>query len=157
MPQLNDIKRKNKNTPKSNQVGRGNGSKGTYSGRGSKGQLSRSGGNLNPTFEGGQLRLVKKLPHMRGFTNIFKKDYVGLNLKDLLEHFNEDSIKISDFKEKCIIKNKQMIKILGDGEITKAINIEVNSISSSARSKIEKAGGEIKIIEWYYDNSHSIK
>ena len=59
---------------------------------------------------------------MRGFTNIFKKDYVGLNLKDLLEHFNEDSIKISDFKEKGIIKNKQMIKILGDGEITKAIN-----------------------------------
>ena len=147
MPQLNDIKRKNKNTPKSNQVGRGNGSKGTYSGRGSKGQLSRSGGNLNPTFEGGQLRLVKKLPHMRGFTNIFKKDYVGLNLKDLLEHFNEDSIKISEFKEKGIIKNKQMIKILGDGEITKAINIEVNSISSSAKSKIEKAGGEVKIIE----------
>ena len=147
MPQLNDIKRKNKNTPKSNQVGRGNGSKGTYSGRGSKGQLSRSGGNLNPTFEGGQLRLVKKLPHMRGFTNIFKKDYVGLNLQDLLEHFNEDSIKISDFKEKGIIKNKQMIKILGDGEITKAINIEVNSISSSAKSKIEKAGGEVKIIE----------
>ena len=157
MPQLNDIKRKNKNTPKSNQVGRGNGSKGTYSGRGSKGQLSRSGGNLNPTFEGGQLRLVKKLPHMRGFTNIFKKDYVGLNLKDLLEHFNEDSIKISDFKEKGIIKNKQMIKILGDGEITKSINIEVNSISSSAKSKIEKAGGEVKIIEWYYDNCHSIK
>ena len=157
MPQLNDIKRKNKNTPKSNQVGRGNGSKVTYSGRGSKGQLSRSGGNLNPTFEGGQLRLVKKLPHMRGFTNIFKKDYVGLNLKDLLEHFNEDSIKISDFKEKGIIKNKQMIKILGDGEITKAINIEVNSISSSAKSKIEKAGGEVKIIEWYYDNCHSIK
>ena len=147
MPQLNDIKRKNKNTPKSNQVGRGNGSKGTYSGRGSKGQLSRSGGNLNPTFEGGQLRLVKKLPHMRGFTNIFKKDYVGLNLKDLLEHFNEDSIKISDFKEKGIIKNKQMIKILGDGEITKAINIEVNSISSSARSKIEKAGGVISILK----------
>ena len=107
MPQLNDIKRKNKNTPKSNQVGRGNGSKGTYSGRGSKGQLSRSGGNLNPTFEGGQLRLVKKLPHMRGFTNIFKKDYVGLNLKDLLEHFNEDSIKIY-----------VMFNILGDGEIT---------------------------------------
>ena len=65
----------------------------------------------------------------------------------MLEHFNEDSIKISDFQEKGIIKNKQMIKILGDGEITKAINIEVNSISSSARSKIEKAGGEIKIIE----------
>ena len=73
MPQLHDIKRKNKNTPKNNQVGRGNASKGTYSGRGLKGQLSRSGGNLNPTFEGGQLRLVKKLPHMRGFTNIFKK------------------------------------------------------------------------------------
>ena len=84
---------------------------------------------------------------MRGFTNIIKKDNVGLTLKDLLDHFNEDSIKISDFQEKGIIKNKQMIKILGDGEITKAINIEVNSISSSARSKIEKAGGEIKIIE----------
>mgnify|MGYP001181718093 FL=1 len=112
MPQLHDIKRKNKNTPKNNQVGRGNASKGTYSGRGLKGQLSRSGGNLNPTFEGGQLRLVKKLPHMRGFTNIFKKDYVALNLDDLSVIFQNDSISIEDFKKKGVIKNKQMIKIL---------------------------------------------
>ena len=143
--QFNNLVNKEKKQRK--RVGRGNASgHGTYSGKGLKGQKSRSGFSLVPGFEGGQLRLVKKLPHMRGFTNIFKKDYVGLNLKDLLEHFNEDSIKISDFKEKGIIKNKQMIKILGDGEITKAINIEVNSISSSARSKIEKAG-EVKIIE----------
>ena len=146
MPQLNDIKRKNKNTPKSNQVGRGNGSKGTYSGRGSKGQLSRSGGNLNPTFEGGQLRLVKKLPHMRGFTNIFKKNYVSINLRDLVNLFDNDSITMEDFKNKGIIKNKEMIKILGDGDVTKPINLEVNAISSSAKSKIEKAGGEVKLI-----------
>tara|TARA_B110000438_G_scaffold9136_1_gene9163 strand:+ start:1738 stop:2181 length:444 start_codon:yes stop_codon:yes gene_type:complete len=146
MPQINDIKRKNKNTPKSNQVGRGNGSKGTYSGRGSKGQLSRSGGSLNPTFEGGQLRLVKKLPHMRGFTNIFKKNYVSLNLKDLVNLFDNDSITMEDFKNKGIIKNKQMIKILGDGDVTKPINLEVNAISTSAKSKIEKAGGEVKLI-----------
>ncbi|MDG2100792.1 MAG: 50S ribosomal protein L15 [Dehalococcoidales bacterium] len=146
MPQINDIKRKNKNTPKSNQVGRGNGSKGTYSGRGSKGQLSRSGGNLNPTFEGGQLRLVKKLPHMRGFTNIFKKNYVSINLRDLVNLFDNDSITMEDFKNKGIIKNKEMIKILGDGDVTKPINLEVNAISSSAKSKIEKAGGEVKLI-----------
>ena len=71
MPQLHDIKRKNKNTPKSNQVGRGNASKGTYSGRGIKGQLSRSGGNLNPTFEGGQLRLVKKITSHARFYKCF--------------------------------------------------------------------------------------
>ena len=146
MPQINDIKRKNKNTPKSNQVGRGNGSKGTYSGRGSKGQLSRSGGNLNPTFEGGQLRLVEKLPHMRGFTNIFKKNYVSINLRDLVNLFDNDSITMEDFKNKGIIKNKEMIKILGDGDVTKPINLEVNAISSSAKSKIEKAGGEVKLI-----------
>tara|TARA_B110000438_G_scaffold299599_1_gene350130 strand:+ start:1735 stop:2178 length:444 start_codon:yes stop_codon:yes gene_type:complete len=146
MPQINDIKRKNKNTPKSNQVGRGNGSKGTYSGRGSKGQLSRSGGNLNPTFEGGQLRLVKKLPHMRGFTNIFKKNYVSINLRDLVNLFDNDSITMEDFKNKGIIKNKEMIKILGDGDVSKPINLEVNAISSSAKSKIEKAGGEVKLI-----------
>ena len=103
MPQLHDIKRKNKNTPKSNQVGRGNASKGTYSGRGIKGQLSRSGGNLNPTFEGGQLRLVKKLPHMRGFTNVFKKDYVALNISDLINIFTQDSVTIEDFKKKGVI------------------------------------------------------
>ena len=146
MPQINDIKRKNKNTPKSNQVGRGNGSKGTYSGRGSKGQLARSGGSLNPTFEGGQLRLVKKLPHMRGFTNILKKHYVSLNLKDLFSLFDNDSITMLDFKNKGIIKNKEMIKILGDGDVSKPINLEVNAISSSAKSKIEKAGGEVKLI-----------
>ena len=60
-------------------------------------------------------------------------------------------IKISDFRDKGIIKNKEMIKILGHGEIKKAINIEVNSISSSARSKIEKAGGKISIIKKYKD------
>jgi len=147
MPQLHDIKRKNKNTPKTNQVGRGNGSKGTYSGRGLKGQLSRSGGNLNPTFEGGQLRLVKKLPHMRGFTNVFKKDYVALNISDLVNIFPEDSVTIEDFKKKGVIRSKQMIKILGGGDISKSLNIEVHAISSSAKSKIEKAGGAVKVIE----------
>ncbi len=147
MPQLHEIKRKNKNTPKANQVGRGNGSKGTYSGRGLKGQLSRSGGNLNPTFEGGQLRLVKKLPHMRGFTNVFKKDYVALNISDLVNIFPQDSVTIEDFKKKGVIRSKQMIKILGGGDISKSLNIEVHAISSSAKSKIEKAGGAVKVIE----------
>ncbi len=147
MPQLHDIKRKKQNTSKKNQVGRGNASKGTYSGRGSKGQLSRSGGNLNPTFEGGQLRLVKKLPHMRGFTNIFKKDYVAINISDLINLFPQDSITIEDFIQKGVIKNKQMIKILGNGEISNSINLEVHAISSTAKSKIEKAGGEIKVLE----------
>ena len=142
MPQLHDIKRKKQNTSKKNLVGRGNASKGTYSGRGSKGQLSRSGGNLNPTFEGGQLRLVKKLPHMRGFTNIFKKDYVAINISDLINLFPQDSITIEDFIQKGVIKNKQMIKILGNGEISNSINLEVHAISSTAKSKIEKAGGK---------------
>jgi large subunit ribosomal protein L15 len=83
---------------------------------------------------------------MRGFTNIFKKHYVSLNLKDLFSLFDNDSITMLDFKNKGIIKNKEMIKILGDGDVSKPINLEVNAISSSAKSKIEKAGGEVKLI-----------
>ena len=84
---------------------------------------------------------------MRGFTNIFKKDYVALNPDDLSVIFQNDSISIEDFKKKGVIKNKQMIKILGNGEVSKSLTLEVHAISSSAKAKIEKAGGEVKIIE----------
>ena len=84
---------------------------------------------------------------MRGFTNVFKKDYVALNLYDLNIIFQEDSISIEDFRKKRLIKNKQMIKILGNGEVSKSINLEVHAISASAKAKIEKAGGEVKIIK----------
>ena len=76
---------------------------------------------------------------MRGFTNIFKKDYVALNLDDLSVIFQNDSISIEDFKKKGVIKNKQMIKILGNGEVSKSLSLEVHAISSSAKAKIEKA------------------
>ena len=77
--------------------------------------MSRSGGNLNPTFEGGQLRLVKKLPHMRGFTNVFKKDYVALNISDLINIFTQDSVTIEDFKKKgavnaVIVRTKKELR-----------------------------------------------
>ena len=65
---------------------------------------------------------------------------------DLINIFTQDSVTIEDFKQKGVIKNKQMIKVLGNGEISKSLNLEVHAISSSAKSKIEKAGGEVKVI-----------
>ena len=65
---------------------------------------------------------------------------------DLINIFTQDSVTIEDFKKKGVIKNKQMIKVLGNGEISKSLNLEVHAISSSAKSKIEKAGGEVKVI-----------
>ena len=127
-------------------VGCGEGSgRGKTSTRGQKGQKSRAGGTVRPGFEGGQMPLYRKLPH-RGFNNFkFRTDYALVNIADL-EKVHATEIDKDQLVEAGLVrKNCKLIKILGQGEITKAIIITADKFSASAQSKIEAAGGTIKI------------
>ena len=124
-------------------VGRGNSSQGTYSGRGLKGQKARSGGGVRPSFEGGQNPMVKRLPTQRGFVNIFRKEYAIVNLDMLAARFDQESeVTPMALKEARLIRGLNLpVKVLGRGEIDRAITITAHRFSEEARRKIEAAGG----------------
>ncbi|MFC1848415.1 50S ribosomal protein L15 [Chloroflexota bacterium] len=129
-------------------VGRGDGSgHGTYSCRGSKGQKSRSGGGVGLWFEGGQTPLVKRLPSIRGFTNIFKTDYTLVNLR-LLRVFEEGAeVTPQKLLDAGLVRSlKKPIKILGDGELQHSLTVKANRFTQSARTKIEASGGRVEEI-----------
>ncbi len=139
-----------KNNPgarkKPKRVGRGMGSGiGKTCGRGQKGQKSRSGGNPHPWFEGGQMPLQRRLPK-RGFTNIFKKTYDLVNLRTLAELKVEGPVTPQVLKEKGLIRNAGAVKVLGDGELTGAVEIHAHKFSQSAAQKIEKSGGKAVVL-----------
>lgn len=128
-------------------VGRGIGSGvGKTSGKGHKGQNARSGGGVRPGFEGGQMPLYRRLPK-RGFTNIFAKKYVTVNV-EVLDKFNDgDEVTAETLLEKGIIsRTLDGVKVLGRGEVTKKVTVKVAKISESAKEKIEKAGGKAEVI-----------
>ena len=128
-------------------VGRGPGSgKGKTAGRGENGQLSRSGGGKRAGFEGGQTPLARRLPKLPGFTNINRVEYVPVNVKLLEERFEAgDVVDRDSLIEKGIIKNyEDLIKVLGDGELTKALTVKVDKVSAGAQAKIEAAGGKVE-------------
>ena len=124
-------------------VGRGNSSQGTYSGRGLKGQKARSGGGVRPSFEGGQNPMVKRLPTQRGFVNIFRQEYAIVNLDMLAARFDQESeVTPLVLKEARLIRSLNLpVKVLGRGEIDRAITITAHRFSEEARRKIEAAGG----------------
>ncbi len=129
-------------------IGRGDGSGyGSMSGRGMKGQKSRSGGGVRLGFEGGQLSLIKKLPMVRGFTNIFRKEYKEVNL-DWLARFPANSeITPQTLVDKGFAKNLgKPVKVLGRGELEVPLTVEAHKFSRSAREKIEAAGGSVRVI-----------
>ena len=134
-------------------VGRGIGSgKGKTSGRGVKGQKSRSGVAIK-SFEGGQMPLYRRLPK-RGFKSINKKKIAIINLSDLQKFIETKKIKSNEelnikyLKDKKIIrKNLNILKILGKGEVKEKLKVSTNFVSKTAKSKIEKAGGSINILE----------
>ena len=136
---------------KKKKLGRGIGSgKGKTSGRGHKGQKARSGIAIK-SFEGGQMPLYRRLPK-RGFKIIKKNNIAIINLQQLQEFIskgklnNKILINLSELKKKKILKNKiNKIKILGNGDIKDKINLEIDFISKSAKEKIEKKGGSIKL------------
>ncbi len=134
-----------KRSPK--RVGRGIGSGlGKTSTKGHKGQKARAGGGKGAQFEGGQTPLVRRLPK-RGFTNVFKKDFAVVNLKDL-EVFAEGTEVTPELllEQGIISKVKDGVKLLGSGEVSKALTVKVHGISKSAAEKIVAAGGKVEVI-----------
>ncbi len=127
-------------------VGRGDGSGyGSYSGRGVKGQKSRSGGGVRPTFEGGQLPIVKALPTLRGFTNIFRTEYSVVNVGRLASFTADSEVTPRVLLGRGILRNlKRPVKILGNGDIDVPLVVEAHKFSVSAREKIEAAGGVVR-------------
>lgn len=127
-------------------VGRGNGSgKGTYSGKGMKGQKARAGGGVRVGFEGGQNPQIKGLPMLRGFTNNFRTEYQVVNvarLADLPEGVAEVTPTVLA-SMRIVSHADKPIKVLGNGEISRALTVKATKFSSSARAKIEAAGGSV--------------
>ena len=127
-------------------VGRGDGSGfGSFAGRGMKGQNSRSGHKGSGGFQGGQNSLLKSLPSMRGFTNIFRREYAVVNL-DQLAAFPADTVVNRELLvEVGLVKNaSSLIKVLGRGDLEAALAVSAHSFSRSAREKIEAAGGSVE-------------
>ena len=130
-------------------VGRGSGSGlGKTAGRGNKGQNSRSGGGARPGFEGGQMPLQRRRPK-HGFKNDrFKVVYEVINVGCLAEAFADQAeVTLDDMYQRGLAKCGCPVKILGDGEMSKAMKVEAHKFSASALEKIQKAGGEAKALE----------
>jgi len=128
-------------------VGRGTGSGlGKTAGKGMKGQNSRSGGGTKPGFEGGQMPLYRRLPK-RGFTNIFAKQIVEVNVERLNIFENGTEVTEALLKERGVVsKTLDGVKILGNGELTKSLTVKVSRFSESAKAKIEAAGGKVEVM-----------
>lgn len=129
-------------------VGRGHGSGlGKTSGRGQKGQLSRSGGGKGPGFEGGQTPIYRRLPK-RGFNNKFKVEYSVVNVASLEECFEAgDTVTVEALKQRGLVRGYEpKVKILGEGDITKALSVRVHKFSEAAVEKIKAAGGSAEVV-----------
>lgn len=131
-------------------VGRGHASgQGKSAGRGIKGQASRSGGVKGPYFEGGQLPLARRLPHRRGFTNIFRVQYAPVNLHRLDRFEANAEVTPETLAAAGIIQSAvQPVAILGHGELDRPLVVRVHRVTANARIRIEAAGGSIEILPW---------
>ncbi len=126
-------------------VGRGTGSgMGKTSTRGHKGQWARSGGGKGPQFEGGQTPLVRRLPK-RGFHNVFHEGFIVVNVGDL-ERFETGTTVTPDLlREARVVRKAGRVKLLGDGELSKALTVKVDAVSAKAAEKIAQAGGKVEV------------
>ena len=121
-------------------VGRGEGSKGKTAGRGTKGTKARY--QVPDRFEGGQMPLHMRLPKLRGFKNPFRVEYQVVNVAKLAELFPEGGeVGVDDLVAKGAVRDGQLVKVLGNGELSVALTVTANAFSASAKSKIEAAGG----------------
>ena len=124
-------------------VGRGMGSGlGKTSGRGHKGAKARSGGGKAPGFEGGQMPLMRRIPKS-GFKNVFRKEYAIVNVGSLEQFDDGATVTIETLRSAGLVNNlRDGVKVLGTGELTKKLTVQVNRFTGSAREKIEQAGGK---------------
>jgi large subunit ribosomal protein L15 len=121
--------------------------RGKTGGRGTKGQNSRSGGGKQPYFEGGQLPLVRRLPHLGGFTNIWRVEFFEVNVERLNLFPADTEITPEVLVMAGVIKSdRQPVKILGEGELDRALSVKAQKFSASAKAKILAAGGSIEEI-----------
>ncbi len=144
---LQDLKPAEGSKQRAFRVGRGHGSgNGKTAGRGHKGQKARSGGGVRPGFEGGQMPLYRRIPK-RGFTNRNTKEIIAINVDRLNCFEDETEVTVEALKTAGIIKNpKDGVKLLGNGDLTKKLNVKVNGYSQSAKEKIEAAGGTAELV-----------
>ncbi|WP_265823837.1 50S ribosomal protein L15 [Geovibrio ferrireducens] len=144
--ELHDLRPAEGARKKRKRLGRGSASgQGTSAGKGTKGQKARSGGKVRPGFEGGQMPLTRRLPK-RGFNNAkFATVYEIVNLEDINNRFNDgEEVNVLTLKEKGLARgNKDGIKVLGDGELSKKLKFDVEKVSAAAAEKIKAAGGEV--------------
>jgi len=135
-------------TKKIKRIGRGPGSgHGKTACKGNKGQNARSGGGVRPGFEGGQMPLYRRIAH-RGFSNYpFKKTYTVLNIDDLDVFVSGDMVSAETLVKKNLVKaSEKQIKLLGRGDLSKKLSVELDKVSEKAKEKIEKAGGTVKVL-----------
>ena len=145
---LNEVHRGIHKNKKRKRVGRGVGSgHGKTSGRGHKGARSRAGYSMHPTFEGGQMPLVRRVPK-RGFNNPFALSVAVVNLGELEERFPAGAeVTPETLQANSLAKGRyDVLKILGDGELTKRLTVSAHRFSKSAREKIEQAGGTVIVL-----------
>ena len=144
---INSLKPARGANRKNKRVGRGIGSgHGKTATRGYKGQLSRAGARMRPGFEGGQMPLHRRLPK-RGFTNIFRKEYVAVNLEKLAVFEAGAQVDPEILKSRGIVGNiHDGLKILGGGDLPHALHVRAQKFSKSAAEKIQKVGGTIEVI-----------
>lgn len=147
--QLHDLRPAEGSTQKRKRVGRGTGSgRGKTSTRGTKGQKSRTGAKIHAAFEGGQNRMTKRLPKLRGFNNRFKVDYTAVNL-DVLERLFEASAEVTPLTltEAGLLSGQEApVVVLARGEISKPLHVKAHRISEKAREKVEAAGGSVEVL-----------
>ena len=145
--ELKDLKPAEGSRHSKKRVGRGGGSGlGKTSGRGMNGQKSRAGGGKGKGFEGGQTPLARRLPKLPGFKNINHVEYLPVNVSRLEDKFEAgEEVTNATLAAKGIIKHEDaLVKVLGDGELTKALTVSVDKVSASAKAKIEAAGGKVE-------------
>ena len=131
-------------------LGRGHGSgRMKTAGRGTKGQKARTGGSIPAFFEGGQLRLSRRLPFIKGFNNQFKKDYAIVNVGQLQVFEPSSQVNAETLVASGLVKAsaaKGLLKVLGDGDLERPLHVRAHKFSASARAKIEAAGGSVEQI-----------
>ena len=144
---IHELKPAEGSVAKSKRLGRGIGSGlGKTSGKGHKGQNARSGGGVRPGFEGGQMPLIRQLPKI-GFTNNFRKVYTTINVSDLEVLDNGTTVTVELLKSKNIISKIEPygLKVLGNGNLTKKLNVQAAKFTDGAAKKITAAGGTIEV------------
>ena len=125
-------------------VGRGEASKGKTAGRGTKGTKARK--QVSAAFEGGQMPLQMRLPKLKGFKNPNKVDYQVVNIADLAEKFPQGGdVSIADIVAAGLVRKNELVKVLGNGDISVKLNVTANKFSGSAKEKIEAAGGSVTV------------